>query len=88
MKTNKDIFNSKGIQLPTWMKDTPENRTHLQRVIEVALDDIKQDVDGFYYFDTMHSQGTLSSNDLKIIVWMLDKLNHDWEKHIEEHLTK
>lgn len=74
--------------------------SNLQRVFFVAMGDVVdesngvelgefiRDVDGFFYFKHMDSDGLWSEYSLRLLANKLKEVNKDWEEQIQKEFDK
>ena len=60
-----------------------KNEIYQNRILEVVQDDLYQEIDGFYYYNT--PKGCLAASALRIIADELDKRNKDWNEIIDQY---
>ena len=64
---------------------TFENDKAIAHLIDMAKDDLLQDVDGYYYYFPQQGGGSLSPWMLRAIADELDRLNVPYEAELEEY---
>lgn len=87
MKQKEQKVDLEALGLPDWMVDTFDNRVFVRHVINNEKDNIKRDVDGFYYWFPS-GNGSWATNGLKVLTWIIDKLNEPYEKQLEEYFKE
>ena len=85
MKQKEEKEVSEVQELPNWMVDTFDNRVFVRLVLNSEKDNIKRDIDGFYYWFP-EGNGAWATNALKVLTWYIDKLNEPYEQYVKENL--
>lgn len=65
-----------------------EDNEAIAHLLDMAADDLLQDVDGFYYYFPKPNGGSLSPWMLRAIADELDRRNAPWDAQIEQYFKE